>query len=532
MMFAKTFCKPGSYVEVAPIGLQAMLQYNQNGLLQRVCLLEPDTLGIGFHKEVSKEALRKIYNIVPTSINLKDGTTYVEGTFFSKSLPLSSGGDIAHCANDELIKRLEAGEEFEFYAGNVRSLAASFKGALTIRNWLSSHGFRILPGIVVPVEMKQETLDMLFSRFTAPFNPKFIALFYIFEGTNEARLVTSDLYYNKVEKCQMSIDRDGFTKGVLALDNNDVITVNYSDACTYFCDAAPHVKILYSRTPEGIIDIVAGITESVLKPTTSYICPVCHKQVILPKTGPCQCSDPNCLSVLYFDACKMLSRLSLPEMTYEQYMEHVNNKDIICLTDILLLDNYKDAKIEITISEALASIVPISVISDFTFYEKLANSCNNSIDSVLYYLKNPKRIITELGINSPMVQRFINWISSPYNLTSVETVFAAVKLKARSKKFEGAPIFRNNAFVLTGKFKRGLYNEIASILESYEATVLTDIDILSTHKVPNALIVGGTNEDISGSLIRSARSHNIPIINEDEFFSKYGIDEDLVANLL
>ena len=529
MMFAKTFCKPGSYVEVAPIGLQAMLQYNQNGLLQRVCVLEPDMLGIGFHKEVSKEVLRKIYNIVPTNINLKDGTTYIEGTFFCKSLPRSSSGNIAYCTNDEMLKRMEDGDEFEFYAGNVRSLAASFKGALTIRNWLSSHGFQVLPGVVVPVEMKQETLDMLFSRFTAPFNPKFIAAFYIFEGTNEARVVTSDLYYNKVEKCEMTVDRDGFTKGVLALDTNDIITVNYSAACTHLCDAAPNVRILYSKSPEGIVDLVAGITDRPTKPTTSYTCPVCHKQVILPKSGPCQCSDPNCLSILYLDSCKMLTRLGLPELSYEQYMEHVNNKDIICLTDILSLDNYKDSKIEVTISEALAAIVPVNVISDFTFYEKLVNSCNNSIDSVLYYLKNPKRIVTELGINTPMVQRFINWISIPYNLTSVETIFATVTLKARTKKFEGAPIFRNNAFVLTGKFKRGLYNEIASILESYEATVLTEIDILGTHKVPNALIVGGTNEDISGSLVKSARSRNIPIVDEDEFFSKYGIDRKSVV---
>jgi hypothetical protein len=102
-------------------------------------------------------------------------------------------------------------------------------------------------------------------------------------------------------------------------------------------------------------------------------------------------------------------------------------------------------------------------------------------------------------------------------------------LKARSKKFEGSPIFRSNAFILTGSFKRGSYKEIASILESYEATVLTDI---AGKRRPDAVIVGGTNEDISGLIIKSAKAADIPIIEEDDFFRMYGIDQDLAANLL
>lgn len=533
MMFAKTFCKPGSYVEVAPIGLQAMLEYNASGLLHSVKILQPNEVGYGFIQEVDNETLRKIYSLVPTKINLKGGTTYIEGTFFTPHLPDHSTGNIAYCANDEYISMIREGMYFDFYAGNVISLAASFKGALTVRNWLSGNGFKSLPGIVVPIEMKQETLDMLFSSFSCPFDSNFLAGFYIFEGVDQARFTLTDLCYNKVTEFSMKVDSDGYAKGLVMLDDNEEIHVlNLADAAHFNCDKSPNVRILYHKHSDGRIELYKGITTSTDDKMRSYTCPICHKQVALPATGPCQCSDPHCMSVLYPEASKMLSRLALPELPYETYNELVQNKDIFCITDLLTLDIYKDSKIEASIADVLSAITPVEVVADDTIFERFANSCNNSIDSVMYYLKNPNRIATELNLNNPQVIRFIKWVSDPYNLTSVETLLAAVDLKARSKKFEGAPIFRNNAFVITGKFKRGNFKEVASILESYEATVLTDIDITGTHIVPNGVITGGTNESISGYIIKTARAHNIPIISEDEFFANYGIDEDLAANLL
>lgn len=528
-MFAKTFCEPGSYIEVAPIGLQAMLEYNRNGLLQKVKLLEPTELGVGFVKEVKNDVLGEIYKIVPTTINLKDGTTWVEGTFFTKTLPQKHHGKIAWDCEEDFLDMLRRGEDFQFYAGNVRSLAASFKGALTIRNWLMSNGFKVLPGIVVPVEMKQETLDMLFRTSNAGFNPNFVAAFYIFGGINEARFKTSELYYNKVEKCDMELSPDGFVKGRLKLDSGEELVISYADACANFCNYAPHVSVLYEKDETGNAHIVKGVTENALVRTPIYVCPVCHARVMLPASGPCQCHDPNCLSRLYPDSCKMLRKLSLPELTYEQYKELVDNKDIICLTDILSLDMYKELRPTVTIAEALSSIVPMDVVRDSMFFEKLANSCNNIIDSVFYYLKNPNRIRTELNVNSPDCVSFVKWISDPYNLTSVSTIFSCVEIKERSKKFEGAPIFRSNSFVLTGKFKRGSYKDVASMLESYDAKIYPDIE---SDNIPDAVVVGGTNENISGHIIKVAKSFNIPLVDEDKFFKMYGIDADIVANLL
>lgn len=529
MMFAKTFCKPGSYVEVAPIGLQAMLEYNKNGLLQKVKLLEPVDNGVSFCKEVDSEILNAIYSIVPTSIKLKDGTTWVEGTFFTKNLPAASHGKIAWCAQDEYIAMLRRGVQFEFYAGNVRSLAASFKGALTVRNWLMSSGFKVLPGIVIPVEMKQDALNMLFTTAHLDFYPEFIAAFYVFEGTSEAKFKVTELYYNNVEKCDMILASDGYIKGVMTLDSTEELTVNYSDACFNSCNYAPNVHILYEKLPDGSVHLLKGVTLNPVSRLSVYTCPVCHAKVIIPPTGPCQCSDPNCLSRLYPDCCKMLRRLSLPELPYEQYKKFVEDKTIICLTDVLNTDNYKNTRPEVSLAEALSAITPVEVVSDISFFERFANSCGSTLDSMLYYLKNPTRIRTELRMNDLQCERFITWISDPYNLTSVTTLFSCVELKARSQQFDVAPIFRNNTFVLTGKFKRGSYKDIASILESYQAKVLPDI--VNT-EVVNAVIIGGTDEDISGHIIKTARACNIPTVEEDTFFSMYDIDADIASNLL
>ena len=41
MIYAKTVCrKPGSYVTVVPSGLRVSLQYNQNGIIQSIKLLD------------------------------------------------------------------------------------------------------------------------------------------------------------------------------------------------------------------------------------------------------------------------------------------------------------------------------------------------------------------------------------------------------------------------------------------------------------------------------------------------------------
>ena len=174
--------------------------------------------------------------------------------------------------------------------------------------------------------------------------------------------------------------------------------------------------------------------------------------------------------------------------------------------------------------------IPTSVVPNIEILERFANKCNNSVESVVYYLENPLRIETDLDIMDPIVRRLAKWLEDPYNVSTLTTIFARVKISEKLQKFDGAPIFRGNTIAVTGKFKRGDYREIESILMSYAATVVPSIE--RGQDLPDVILVGSLNEGISGELIQKAKLHNIPIVYEDEFFVKYEIDQDLANNLL
>jgi hypothetical protein len=226
----------------------------------------------------------------------------------------------------------------------------------------------------------------------------------------------------------------------------------------------------------------------------------------------------------------MLKVFGLVELNYDEYVDLVKDKTIQCMTDVLALPKYKDIEIKTSLANALSAVVPTSAAPNSDILERFANKCNNSAETVCYYLDNPLRIETDLDIVDPIIRRFVSWLEDPYNVSTVKTILDIVKIEARKKKFEGDPIFRGNSFVLTGKFSRGDYQEIASILESYDAKVMPSFE--QGEKLPNAVITGSLNDGISGQVIQKARLHNVPIVDEDDFFTRYEIDDDLARNLL
>ena len=96
-----------------------------------------------------------------------------------------------------------------------------------------------------------------------------------------------------------------------------------------------------------------------------------------------------------------------------------------------------------------------------------------------------------------------------------------IKIKSVSKKFEGAPIFRNKTICITGDFKHGTLEDIVSILQSYSAKVVTKFD-----NTVNCVVIGHfENED--PQIAQLATSYNVPIYSEDSFFKSYEIDLDI-----
>lgn len=537
MKFTKTFCRPSAVVSAVPAGLPIKLQYSEHGVLQTFRIgfvpnLDPmyEEEGLKYN---NKELFNKIKGFVPNSIATKGGTTWVFGILYSENVPTVEG-DIPKGLYQSYIDDLMKGGQYHFYGAYAKSLALQLNGSLIIRNFLTAAKFDLLPQIIVPTSMKDDTLNMLMDD-SYPFNKPFVAGYIIYEDLN-CRYVPDVLKQIKVtNEPKLTIGEDGFWKASVVSESGEEFIFNYS-------------SILHNNIKKGSILLAErqdsnhalAIRATRMKSGAQLVpksspdavkCPICGKVNALGTDNtPYQCNDPHCLSHQYSDVQKMLKVLGLEELSYESYSEGVKNKTITCLTDVLELPHYKEKDIIISLAQAINSVVPAVVVPNTDIFERFANKCNNEPETVCYYLDNPLRIETDLDITDPIIRRFVTWLEDPYNVSTVKTILDIVKVEARKKKFDGDPIFRGNSFIITGKFKRGDYQEIASILESYNAKVSPSFE--PGEKLPNAIIQGSLNDGISGQIIQKARLHNIPIVDEDDFFTRYEIDEDMARNLL
>lgn len=533
MKFSKTFCKPSANVAVIPAGLIVKLQYNQNGILQK-CDVVINTSNFKLDPDKCKEFFQRIKGFVPNSISVKGGTTWVTGVMYSDRIPCAEG-TLPEALYESYIDDIINGGYYQFYGGLVESLAANFQGPLVMKNFLGSNGFNSLPQMVIPVSMTDETLKMLMTTNSFPFKYPFIAGYFIFEELN-CRFASSNLLQIKVmNDPEPFVDIDGYLKGEVITESGRTYIFNYSTIIHH--GIAKGCTLLLERDEDnsGLTVLATRLgpdADKVPENTDHDIkCPVCGKVYRAGSNdAPVECDDPHCLSHEYFNAEKMMNVLKLPSFSYESYKNLVDAKKIICITDILDLPLYKDEEIKTTLAEAMYAVIPSSVVPNFDILERFSNKCNHNIETVVYYLENPLRIQTDLDIVDPMVRKLADWLSDPYNVSTLTTIFARVTIDEKLQKFDGAPIFRGNTIAVTGRFKRGDYPEIESILRSYAAEVVPSIE--KGKDLPDVLLIGSMNDGISGEMIQKAKAHNIPIAYEDEFFVKYEIDQDLAQNLL
>lgn len=539
MKFAKTFCRPSSTLSVVPAGLPVKLEYNEHGLLSKFTIgfsidLDPHYEDPDAGEFNYNELFQRIKAFVPNMISTTGGTTWIFGIFYSDRIPCNEGM-IPQALYKSYIEDMINGGQYKFYAGYVHSLAASFVGPLVIRNFLGTCKFATLPQIIVPVSMTDETLQMLTRTGNYPFNKDFIAGFFVFEDMACRYASVNLLQIEVTNEISPYVEADGFLKGEVVTQSGRSYVFNYSalvhhgveKGCTLLVERDPEdigLTILATRIGSGAEKVCDNIGQEVK-------CPVCGKVYRVGQDdAPIQCDDPHCLSRLYNDAVKMMEVLGLPSLSYNSYKALVDSKKIICLTDLLELPPCKDQEVRTSLANAMYAVIPAEVVPNFSILERFANKCNNSVESVVYYLNNPRRIETDLDITDPMVRKLVIWLEDPYNVSTITTILSQVKIDAKLQKFDGAPIFRGNTIAITGKFKRGDYPEIESILMSYAAKVIPSIEL--GEDLPDVLLIGSLNEGISGQMVQKAKIHNIPIAYEDDFFVQYEIDQDLANNLL
>jgi len=517
MLTTKTVCRPGAFVEVVPDGLLATLRYNQNGLLE--------SISFGYQEDsyiANKDELKHLSQFAPNTISLVGGTTWVEGVLYSEGA-LKDLGVLPAATNASILSRMDV----EFYAGNVRSLAASFNGSINVRNWLNINKFNILPGMIIPLKFTEESLQSMLSAAGNRFVYPYIAGYMIFENT-EYRFDPVDLVQAKVKSVSKKLTPAGFMMADIKLSTGGSIVVNWSDVVKW--NIQSETELVFSQ--RDVVDILHAFKtdDRYRTPVSSELaCPICKKVYSVPESGPVCCDDINCVSRMYPTIQHMLSVLKLPEMSEQRFMKVSSDHQILDLTDVLLLDEYSQLKVDATIASAIQAVTPIEICSDESFFVKFADACNNSVETVMYYVNNPIRIRTDLDFVSLPAQRFVNWLQLGSIPLRISNMLATIHIVPRSKRFDGAPIFRNVRIAVTGLFKRGNYQTIASILESYSAKVVPSIE----NDRPNILIIGSLNTNIDGGMIQKARKLQIPMYDEDEFFAQYDIDSDLAAaNLL
>lgn len=520
-MSAKTFCRPGSFFEVVPIGLQVTLQYSSKGLLEKVF--------IGYDaikSESGKELLSSIreHKLVPLSIQTKGGTTWVEGVFYTDTV-INESGLSPYCNNSKMIEGIILGTlQVSFYAGRVESLAASFHGANIIRNWLQMNNFNVLPGHLMPAGLNRDGIMNMIYGSSYPFTRKMISGYTVFD-VKDTYYVPSNNKQKLVKKVSKFRDTNGYIRARIQTDDGE-ITVSYSDVVKYNINAN---TLIYLDVNGTIIYSELTDDKKRDKRTNKLTCDVCGKPFHVSLTGPVTCSDAHCPSRLYPQICRMLSVFELPGMSEGRFEEVIKCKYVTTLTDVLLLPEYHDLHLKLTLAKVLEGCIPADVCANKSTFTLLANSCNNSVKTLDYYLQNPDKIATELSVANLFVSNIMNWLKDGENVLTLQTLLysSQIELTDVVKKFDGAPIFRGQYILVTGDFYHGQLSEIVSIISSYDANVVTEY----CPEVKFA-VVGGHRSNIDGKSLNDCKLAGVRVWEELEFFNHFGIDEDLKTNLL
>lgn len=520
--FAKTVCKPGAFLTVVPVGLLTTLQYNSNGILEKITL--------GYDSTDTKNITDKLIGpikeskIAPLTIPTKGGTTWITGVFHTER-QFFNEGNLPNCLYESILSDIQNNaKDYNFYAGAVESLASSFKSVMTTRNWLSMSKFNVLPGFLIPADLNNDGFEKMVNTERYPFKYPLISG-YIIHQSGEFKYCPLNLIQSVVTRVTKYLASDGSVRATLASDLK-FSDVNYSDVIRY--NIHPNTAII-EKADSKIIYSSPVDNKKRDKRSDKLTCTVCGKTYIASKSGQVICDDIHCRSRLYPHICHFLKVLNLPEMEFNRFKQLIKDNEILCLTDILILPEYRELEIVRPLAKLIESVVPVDVCADSSVFTVLASRCSNSAKTLKYYIDNPIRIASDLDINSLFMHRLIEWLNDGYNVTTLETLLEAdnITVETQSKKFDGPPIFRDKTIAITGNFKHGDMNEIISILQSYGAKVVTQYD-----SSVGCLIVGDLKEHIDGKIIKQVKSAGVPIFDESQFFSTYDIDSDLTSNNL
>jgi hypothetical protein len=528
-MFLSSVLKAGDFLVPVPVGLPMTLQYNFVGNLEKIYLRHGND-----RVEVTEELLdtfRKNHT-VPHSLHVKKGITTIRGLLYTGEM-MFDAGHLPYCVEDSLkAKFLAKPSSFNFFAITWESSEAVITGPTAHKQMLTMSKFRLLPGWLVPATMSQKILESWTHYPSYSFNPDMITNYVIFRDEKVLYFVTQMKQF-VCSKVQKYTDKNGFIKARVFLREPidkqfpDYLSVDYSEIIKR--DMQPDTLVVLDSNNQ--ILLTKPITSKTRQKMTNKLgCSFCNKAFTVPIDGEVMCPDIHCTSRLIPHVEQFLKVMKLPIPSAEIIGEWITGGHIFSIPDIFNMDDYAIDKVqlEITLGTLLRSLVPYSYIPREEVLHMFANNCTNNVDMFLHYCEHPESAVSDLKIVHKDFGKLAEWLNDNYNLSDIQTLLniPQIEIKQTDKKFEGAPIFRGKSIYITGEFVRGPQHDIAAILTSYAAKVLPSFE-----DIADCVIVGGLLENINAENVNRARTLGISIFEEDDFFQKYEIDEDLKTNL-
>ena len=515
-MFVGNFLTTGDFITIMPIGLVLSFQYDENGRIEKVLNGAHDS-----GEDVTSELLPVVLDadFVPRTLPIKDGTSWITGVAYA-STATHSTGHLPECVQEELFAKFRANpSDFTFYAGMVYSLAAIYRGAVECRKWLNLAHFKLLPGYPVTSTISDEMVVQMMDRADCPFDISELCG-YILYHNGEPHIHYLDFYQAELREVNKLVDGFGYVYGDLQYECGGKIAVNrveYRYVVNY--NLVPNVTIRMYQDDVYFSDSKTYVD-------AELTCTTCGKLFTVSARGRTCCTDPHCKSRLYGATNQFLKALGLFEIPFGVYQDYTKKIEDYSVVDILDGASYEDTVVEATPLAVIRALVPLFVVNkESNILDRICNKCNNSVNTIQYYIKHPDRLSIELEIDD--TGTLLSWLADPYNANSIVKALSSphIRFIEQGKKFEGAPIFRSWKIAITGEFLHGTKKDIEAILTSYSATIVDNIE------AARCLIVGSTKEGVEGKKVLDAKNRGIKIFDEMDFFKEYEIDEDLAANL-
>lgn len=517
-MFVRNLLQAGDFVTIIPSGVRITLQYSERGSLECIYTGHKDDKVL--HPELLTPILKS--GDVPTHLPITKGTSFVYGVLYTGQVYEVEGKLQGYVESNYLSEYLKDPSKFHFFAGHMQSYAIGMNSPMSIQRWMKTVGFNILPSYNVPANLREDNFTVMLNLDNYPFKYPRIQGYILFRK-GKFDFVSTNLRQIVVTKIEKNVIYEGYILANIHSQDSGVIVSSYSDVVNMNI----HEKsILLVDEDSRIIDCINLRSELAPNYARKLTCEYCGRLINVPKDSRrFTCEDEHCASVMLQKVNRMLKKLGLDTIEPDAFFEFSKKQgNIVQISDIFYMDKYKDVKLTVDIPKLLDAVVPSYVIPRFSDWSVFCNKCNNSVESIRYYLENPEKMMFDLNLDGAIYKKLYDWLLSPENLLDITGMMDLenINIISTGKRFEGAPIFRGKSIYVTGKFKHGDFNTVHAILTSYSALVY---DRFNT--AVDCVIIGSLHDGVDGKSVQKAKQFSIPIFEEDEFFAQYDIDTDL-----